>query len=189
MANRTGNYSAFYVKTPFKETNLGANSAKDFVYYNMLRAWKGKDSSFPFVDSHDKNYNVRDDSDWETTLKPRLHDRLNKSKNIILFLSSDTVNSRALREEIDFGINTNGLPVIVIYPEYSEKSDIINCESKTIKKKIKDLWDNLPIFRDSMDNVPTLHIPLNKTLIEKALKDSDLMVATKGDAGISFYSC
>jgi len=189
MANRTGNYCAFYVKTPFKETNLGAHTAKDFVYYNMLRAWKGKDSTFPFVDSHDKNYNVRDDSDWETTLKPRLRDRLNKSKNIILFLSSDTVSSRALREEIDFGINSNGLPVIVIYPEYSEKSDIVNCESGTIKKKIKDLWDNLPIFRDSMKNVPTIHIPLSKTLIESALKDKDYMVATKADPGRHFYKC
>lgn len=189
MANRTGNYCAFYVKTPFKESNLGAHTAKDFVYYNTLRMWKGKDSSFPFVDSHDKNYNVRDDSDWETTLKPRLRDRLNKSKNIVLFLSSDTVSSRALREEIDFGINTNGLPVIVIYPEYSEKSDIVNCESKTIKKKIKDLWDNLPIFRDSMDEVPTLHIPLNKALIEKALKDTGFMVATKKSAGGSHYPC
>lgn len=35
MANRTGNYCAFYVKTPFKESNLGAHAAKDFVYYNM----------------------------------------------------------------------------------------------------------------------------------------------------------
>jgi hypothetical protein len=72
MANRTGNYCAFYVKTPFSETNLGANTAKDFVYYRTLRMWKGSDASFPFVDSHDKNYNVRDDSDWESTLKPRL---------------------------------------------------------------------------------------------------------------------
>lgn len=36
MANR--NYSAFYVSEPFSETKLGAYSAKDFVYYNMLRA-------------------------------------------------------------------------------------------------------------------------------------------------------
>lgn len=189
MANRTGNYCAFYVKTPFKETNLGANTAKDFVYYNTLRMWKGKDNSFPFVDSHMKNYNVRDGSDWESTLKQRLRDRLNKSKNIVLFLSSDTANSKALREEIDFGINTNGLPVIVVYPEYSEKSDIINCTGKTIKKQIKDLWDKLPIFRDSMSDVPTLHIPMKKALIEKALNHKDFKVATKGDAGIFWYPC
>lgn len=189
MANRTGNYSAFYVKEPFSESNLGAHSAKDFVSYNLLRAWKGKDSSFPFVDSHSKNYNVRDGSDWESTLKPRLRDRLNKSKNIVLFLSSNTSNSKALREEIDFGINTNGLPVIIVYPEYSEKSDIINCSSNTIRQQIKNLWDNLPKFRDSMSSVPTIHIPNKKSLIEKALNDPDFKVSTKCDAGTYFYKC
>lgn len=189
MANRTGNYCAFYVETPFSETNLGPNTAKDFVYYRTLRMWKGDDTSFPFVDSHDKNYNVRDDSDWESTLKPRLRDRLSKSKNIILFLSSITENSRALKEEIDYGINTKGLPVIVVYPEFSEKSDIINCDSKTIKQQIKNLWDKLPIFRDYMHKVPTIHIPMNKALIEKTLKDTDFMVATKGESKKSFYPC
>jgi hypothetical protein len=189
MAYKNGNYSAFYVDEPFSESNLGANATEDFMYYNLLRTWKGKDSNFPFNDSHDKNYNVRDGSDWEKTLKPRLHDRLNNSKNIILFLSSITKNSRALREEIDFGINTNGLPVIVVYPEYSEKSDIINCDSKTFKKQIKDLWENLPIFRDSMDKVPTIHIPMKKDLIEKALNDPKFMVNTKGVSDKYFYPC
>jgi len=189
MAYRNGNYSAFYVDEPFSETNLGAHSTKDFVYYNLLRAWKASDSDFPFIDSHDKNYNVRDGSDWERTLKPRIHDRLNNSKNIILFLSSITKNSRALREEVDFGINTNKLPVIVIYPEKSEKSDIINCTSKTIKQSVKNLWDNLPKFRDSMSKVPTLHVPNRKALIKKALEDTDFMVNTKCDPDIYFYPC
>ncbi len=39
-------------------------------------------------------------------------------------MSSNTKNSQALREEIDYGINTKGLPVIVIYPDFKEKSDI-----------------------------------------------------------------
>ena len=189
MAYRNGNYSAFYVDEPFSESNLGASATKDFVSYNLLRAWKAADSTFPFIDSHDKNYNVRDDSDWEKTLKPRIHERLNNSKNIILFLSSITKNSRALREEINFGIGTNGLPVIVVYPEYSEKSDIINCESKTIKQKIKNLWDKLPAFCDSMVNVPTIHIPNKKELIKKALIDTDFMVNTKCSADVYFYSC
>jgi len=189
MAYRNGNYSAFYVSEPFAENNLGASSTKDFVYYNLLRAWKGADSTFPFVDSHEKNYNVRDGSDWEKTLKPRIHDRLNNSKNIILFLSSLTKNSKAIREEIDFGINTNGLPVIVVYPEYSEKSDVINCTSKTIKQRIKNLWGNLPILRNSMSDVPTLHIPNKQLLIKKALNDTDFMVGTKCDSGAFFYPC
>lgn len=189
MAYRNGNYSAFYVSEPFTEGGLGAHATKDFVSYSMLRAWKGEDSDFPFNDSHNKNYDVRDGSDWEKTLKPRIRERLSKSKNIILFLSSVTKNSKAIREEIDYGINTLGLPVIVVYPEYTEKSDIINCQSKTFKKQIKDLWDKLPKFRDSMDSVPTLHIPNKKALIEESLKDTDFMVNTKKDAAKSFYPC
>lgn len=189
MAYRNGNYSAFYVSEPFSETNLGASATKDFVSYNLLRAWKAADSAFPFIDSHDKNYNVRDGSDWEKTLKPRIHDRLNNSKNIVLFLSSLTKNSRALREEINFGIGTKGLPVIVVYPEYKEKSDIIDCTSKTIKQQIKKIWENLPAFRDSMDSVPTIHLPYKKDLIQKALNDPDFMINSKGEPKFYFYPC
>ena len=189
MGYRNGNYSAFYVSEPFSESSLGAHATKDFVYYNMLRAWKGLDSTFPFNDSHNKNYNVRDSSDWETTLKPRIRERIRNSKNIILFLSSLTKSSKAIREEIDYGINNQGLPVIVVYPEYGEKSDIINCLSETIRKQIIDLWDKLPLFRDSKHNVPILHIPNKKILIRSALNDPDFMLASKCNAGDFFYKC
>lgn len=182
MAYRNGNYSAFYVAEPFNENNLGAASAHDFIYYNTLRMWKGADSKFPFIDSHNKNYNVRDGSNWESTLKPRLRERLRNSKNIILFLSSITKNSRALREEIDYGINNQGLPVIVIYPDYSEKSDIVDSNGN-IKKQIIDLWDNLPVFRDSKSSVAVLHVPCKKVLITSALNDSDFMIQTMTQAG------
>lgn len=107
MVNRIANYTAFYVKGPFDVSDLGANANPDFLYYNQLRAWKAADSTFPFVDAHAKTYNVCDDSEWET-IKARLHERLNASKNIILFLSDNIKNSQALREEIDYGINTKG---------------------------------------------------------------------------------
>lgn len=182
---RNGNYCAFYVAEPFSESGLGANATKDFVYYNMIRAWKGKDSSFPFIDSHDKNYNVRDGSDWETTLKPRLRERLRESKNIVLFLSEKTVSSRALREEIDYGINTQGLPVIVVYPDYDSKASLL--KDGSLKKEIKNLWDNVPIFRDSMDKVPTLHIPMKQDIIKMALEDKELMVNSKIKHGCFYY--
>ncbi len=189
MAYRNGNYSAFYVSEPFSESRLGAHATKDFVYYNMLRAWKGGDSTFPFNDSHNKNYSVRDGSNWGLTLKPRIRERIRGSKNIVLFLSSLTKSSKALREEIDYGINNQGLPIIIVYPEYSEESDIINCKSQTFRKQIKDLWDNLPIFRNSMHKVPTMHIPNKKILIRRALSDADFMVSSKCNAGTYFYEC
>jgi hypothetical protein len=186
MAYRNGNYSAFYVNSPFNQNNLGVYSTRDFVYYNLLKGWKAQDASFPFNDSHDKNYNVRDDSDWETTLKPRLRERLRNSKNIILFLSSITKNSRALKEEIDYGVNDQGLPVIVIYPDYKEKNDIVT-STGSFRKQITDLWDKLPILRDSMNEVPTIHLPLKQELIKNALNNSKFMVNSKIDTGRYFY--
>lgn len=185
MSYQLANYTAFYVAEPFSESNLGAFATPDFVYYNQLRAWKAKDSSFPFVDAHEKTYNVRDDSSWET-LKSRLHKRLNISANIILLLSKNTRNSRALREEIEYGINTLGLPVIVVYPDYSEKKDI--CDNSSLRMSIKKLWDNLPTFRDSLNKVTSLHVPYDKDLIAQALKDPDLRKNTMAKEGIYFYT-
>lgn len=184
MPNRTANYVAFYVNEPFDESNLGAYATHDFCYYNQLKAWKGKDSSFPFVDAHAKTYDVRDNSTWDT-LKQRLHERLDMSKNIILFLSSITKNSNALREEIDYGINKKGLPVIVIYPDFKEKSDIW-CSSG-FKNQISSLWKNLPIFRNNMDKVATLHIPYDKNLIIDALRDPKFTV--QGMVNSNQYYC
>lgn len=173
--HRTGNYTAFYVSEPFDSSNLGANATKDFCYYRAITAWEAKDPDFHFIDSHEKTYNVRDDSSWEDTLKPRLHKRLRKSKNIILILSSNTKNSRAIREELDYGINTCGLPIIVIYPDFPEKSDIVNKGGK-ILPNIKKMWDKLPVFRDNMSKVATIHIPFKQDLLKKCLDDPDLTV-------------
>lgn len=185
MRNRDANYSAFYVDEPFMVNHLGAYSAKDFCYYQILKAWKAADSSFPFIDAHDKTYNVRDGSDWDKTLKPRLHARLSLSANVILFLSNNTKNSKALQEEINYAINTLELPIIVIYPDYKTKEDIYNGTDFTTKVKL--LWGKLPIFRNYKYKVPVLHIPMSKELIDFALKDKDMRIATKGDIGDYYY--
>lgn len=176
MANRIYNYSAFYVAEPFNECALGAHATHDFVYYNMLRAWKDKDASFPFLDAHETTYNVRDNSIWET-LQNRLRSRLRNSKNIILFLSSDTVASRALNEEMSYGMGELGLPVIVVYPEYDSNYYIAN-ENKP-NWRAEALWDRLPAFRDRMNDVPTAHVPLNKEYITKALENKDFTIQHK----------
>ena len=185
MATRSGNYSAFYVSEPFNSNSLGAHGTKDFCYYNMLKMWKGKDPSFPFMDSHATTYNVRDNSDWEATLKPRLRERLRASKNIVLILSSSTANSRALREEISYGISDQGLPVIVIYPEYYSKESLI--ENGLLKQSVKNLWNKLPVFRDLMSTVPTLHVPISQSVIAEALNNTDFKLASKCEPGAYYY--
>lgn len=176
MANRVYNYASFYVSEPFNPCGLGANATPDFVYYNTLRAWKGRDATFPFNDAHETTYDVRDDSSWET-LKGRLHQRLLNSKNIILFLSSKTKASRALVEELDYGINVLGLPVIVVYPDYSFNFSI--AANHTPNAAVRALWDKLPVFRDNYLKVPTVHVPMDKFFITKALNDPDFSIHHK----------
>lgn len=179
MPHRNGNYAAFYVTEPFSPSSLSAHATKDFCYYNLLRSWKGSDATFPFVDSHAKTYSVRDGSDWETTLKPRLRERLRSSKNIVLFLSSRTLNTRAIREEVDYGINDQGLPVIVVYPEFDTKESLVR--NGSLNAGVTSLWNNIPIFRDSIKKVPTLHVPMKKDIIKMALEDPDFKLSTKID--------
>ena len=181
MHYRNGNYAAFYVVEPFNENSLGAFSTPDFNHYQLLKAWKAKDGSFPFNDSHAKTYNVRDGSSWEYTLKPRLHERLLESKNIILFLSSKTKVSCALTEEIEYGIGNLGLPVIVVYPETSATSF-----NGGVPYKAKTLWKNVGAFYRLMDSVPTLHVPLEKESLRRALSNSNFMVQTKREPGIYY---
>ena len=186
MTYRNCNYTAFYVDEPFNPSPLAAYATKDFCYYSMLKAWKGSDTSFPFNDAHAKTYSVRDGSDWELTLKPRLRERLSLSKNIILFLSSNTKNSRALREEFFYGACTLGLPIIVVYPELDNSQIVSNGQ---LSIRINLLWDKLPILKEAMTKVPTLHIPMEKEYIEAALSDSELTIQGKkdGDATKYFY--
>lgn len=181
MAYRNGNYCAFYVSEPFDASALGAHATRDFNYYNLIKAWKVLDASYPFNDSHAKTYSVRDGSNWETTLKPRLRERLQASKNIVLILSSKTIESRAVKEELEYGVGNQGLPVIVIYPEYSEKENLV--ANGDLRREVKSLWDKLPTFKLLKGEVPVLHVPMKKELIKSALEKGDFTLAGKSGTG------
>ena len=179
MGYRNANYSAFYVAEPFNPNF--AYSAKDFCYYQTLKMWKENDSSFPFVDAHDKTYSVRDGSDWEKTLKPRLHERLRQSANVVLFLSSNTKYSRALHEEIDYAINTLELPIIVVYPDFVEDTQLF--EEGYFSQYVKSLWNKIPVFKKDRNKVPVLHVSMNKYSIAQALQSTNFRVANKTTPG------
>lgn len=111
-------------------------------------------------------------------MKPRLRERLLCSKNIVLFLSSDTRASRALTEEIEYGIGELGLPVIVVYPEF----DPIRADGR-FDPRVFSLWDALLTFRLLMDEVPTVHIPMKKDAVERALSSPGYQIQSKAAAG------
>lgn len=75
--------------------------------------------------------------------------------------------------------------MIVIYPDYKTNDKLLS--NNCLIQDVKDLWDKLPKFRDSMSDVPTLHIPMNKELIEKALKDTGFMKNSKRESGVFIF--
>ena len=123
-----------------------------------------------------------------TTL-PAAEDRIQRCVEVGAQQPGGLRHARALREEVDYGIDSMGLPVIVVYPDFSEESDIIVCGTEKIRKKVKDLWDKLPRFRDSMGEVPTIHVPNKKALIKNALEDDNFKVQTKCDPNVFFFPC
>lgn len=185
MVYRNENYTSFYVEEPFVPRSVRMNKQPDFIYYNQLKLFKKQDNNFPFVDVHYNNYNVRDASYWGV-LKPRIRTRLQKSKNIILFLSHATKQSRTLREEIEYGVNNQELPIIVIYPDYQTEASLLN--HKDLKQEIKNLWNLLPIFQRLKHKVPTLHIPMDKETISKALQNEQFMISTKREKDLYVYA-
>ncbi|PIT12852.1 TIR domain-containing protein [Snodgrassella alvi] len=169
------NYCVFYVEEPFNEFTAGALIQKDYFYYKQLRTWKSLDALFPFNDVHDKKYDVRDGSDWESVLKPRIRERLNHADNLILILSEDTFQSRSVKEEIEYGIGYLKLPVIVIYTELHEKKDMLVTGKNNVNFKLHYYWNKLPIFKHLKTQVPVLHVPFDKEMVAKALKKNNFV--------------
>ncbi len=96
------------------------------------------------------------------------------SKNIILFLSDITKQSRALCEEITYGIDVCELPVIVVYPNMKFVGYGDQLSARAVAR-----WDNLPCLKSRIKDVPTAHVPLKKEHLERALTDPHFSVCTK----------
>ena len=77
----------------------------------------------------------------------------------------------------------------MVYPDFREKSDIRICDSQRIRQQVKDLWKKLPSLRDSMKNVPTLHVPNKRQVIRGALENDNFKVQTKKQTGAFSYPC
>ena len=57
-----------------------------------------------------------------------------------------------------------------------------------IRFNIKKLWENLPVFNNNMNKVPTLHVPYNKDLIRAALLEPNFMAPSMiTNAGEYFF--
>jgi len=110
MAYRNGTYVAFHANG----TNIPINS--DIKYYSLIKAWCGKnDDCFNIINSHEKTSAVRDSSSKET-LRRRLKERLDNSKNMILIIVDTTKNGKDwVPLEIEYAVDVCKIPLILTY--------------------------------------------------------------------------
>ena len=170
--NQRSCYFSFYVSEPFSSSKVFSDTSRDYCYYLLLRKWNNYYGAIQFHDVHEGNYNVRELDSWGDIIKPRIHERLERSNTFVLILSTNTRESWAINEEIDYGINKLKLPVLVIYPEFDAMDKLYNEDTGDYSDSIKKLWNRLPKFKKIIEDrkVDIKHLPLNRNILKEYLK-------------------
>lgn len=173
MAYRNGTYVAF---DGGGDTDI---TSGDIKYFNLLKAWaNSKDIEFTFSDSHQKTYQVSDDSKL-STLRSRLSERINNSKNIFIILSDETkLNNRNLNWEIKRAFECE-LPFIIVYPDYKR---IQNPNSH------KNVWPNNLKNLIEANKIKCIHIPFKKEPILDAINQFSVVTKKYPNTSVSYYS-
>lgn len=171
MSYRNGTYIAFDGQG---ELN---HSKSDIKYFNLLKGWNSSER-INFIDSHEKNGNVRDSS-LDETKKASLRERLNNSKQILIIISEDTRQTGSLLDyEIEYAKKI-GLPFII-------------CYAGVTKRNIHgDYKHRLPsILRSYCDNseIISIHVPFTESDIKLALDKYVVSNTTLMKGGYVSYS-
>lgn len=169
---RNGTYVAFHARGSTDPTD------SDIKYYRLLKAWHVRDDSdFYFIDSHEKTAAVRDSSTHET-LQRRLKERLGNSKNMILIVTKDTqLDADWVPFEIEYAIDTCGIPIIAAYPGYDWIFD---------PAKLRNLWPQALAGRIDNKSARVIHVPFTQVVLSNAVGQFDCNNQPKG--ALSYYS-
>src|SRR5262245_37300568 len=113
MAFRNATYVTFDA-APVAET-----AGSDANYYISLQSWhKNENNEFYVVNGHEKTEEVRDPT-RKLTLLNRLAQSLRCSKNMLIVMTESTRRNKDwLPFEIEYAIETCGIPIIAAYPDY-----------------------------------------------------------------------
>lgn len=171
--NRTGTYIAF---DGLGETNPAKS---DFRYYATLKAWtENKNIDFKFVDSHEKTYALRDESLKETVYS-RIRQRLRASKNMVVIITKDTrYTGSILSYEIELALDVYKIPLIIVYPGYSNICDV---------NGLSYLWPKALVERIWKPDVEAIHIAFAKAPIMEAINRFSVN-GEKLTGGKNYYS-
>ncbi len=156
MAYRNGTYVAF------NGCDTTDPTKSDIKYYNLIKGWNNNEEvDFDFINSHDKNSQVRDTSKKDTLIK-RLKERISNSKNLLIIITENSNADRGLLNwEIEECVNNNDLPVIVAYTMCDGKLSSTSEYKKYWPSSLKELIEK--------DNIKSMHIPFKKEPILSAI--------------------
>lgn len=159
MGNRTGVYSAFNGCGTTNPTD------SDIRFFNTLKMWNESDNfDFSFTDSHAKTASVKDTSDKEKTLFPRLQQRLNLSKVFFLIVTENTINgSDVLDFEIEKAIDHYELPLILAFTGEDVIKNVTQTHLSRLPKSL--------IHKINQGKVKALFIPFKLKAIKSAIRD------------------
>jgi hypothetical protein len=155
MAYRNGTYIAFHAGGTSDPTQ------SDIKYFNIMKAWHEHDHvDFRFVNSHEKTYAVRDSSLRET-LKGRLRERINNSRNLVLIVGPTTrLDIDWVPFELSYAVDKCNLPIVVSYTGYT---------AITRPLQLRGLWPTVLEDRIVRNAVRAIHIPFKKEAIMDAI--------------------
>ena len=121
----------------------------DIKYYHLMTAWKENDNiDFDFHNAHDLN-NLMPYSN-EETIKDKLRERMNNSKNFIILVGENTKNlHKFVRWETEIALKQE-LPIIVVNLNRKKKIDNNLCPA---------------ILREEL----AIHIPFGQKIIKYSL--------------------
>lgn len=163
MAYRNATYVAFAADGNSNPTET------DQRYYRLMSAWAANDSiEFSYTNSHDKASACRDSSKKET-IKRSLRERLNNSRNMLLFVGNTTrLDTDFVPYEIEYAVKACKIPIIVCYVDETEP--ITDC----VPDRLRRLWP--PKLKELIDSgvARTFHIPCKQAAIKAAIKQYDL---------------
>ena len=151
MAYRNGTYIAF--------DGLGQKdpTLSDFKYFETIQMWAAnKNIDFHYVNSHEKTYSVKDSSS-DDTLEARIRERLSKSKNVVVILSSKTRKTGShLSYEIEKAVDYYKIPLIIAYVDYDVVANPFS---------LSKYWPDALSSRITAKTPKAIHIPFIKGAI------------------------
>lgn len=125
----------------------------DSKYYNMMKAWRDNENiEFDFNNAHELNRLMPWSS--EETIKDKLRERMNNSKNFIVLVGENTKNLyKFVRWEIEIALKQE-LPIIVVNLNNKKSIDYNLCPAILKEELAMHIPFGQKIVQYSLDNWP-----------------------------------